>query len=494
MAPRRNRNPIGFTPWPVTFFTITVIGGILAVLVTLHNHVPSAPSNPTPVKGLNLTEAWHDLQVLTSGYHPYNSRKNDEIRNWLLLRIEEILQRNNLTFATESKKKNGDTKDDARAVVFKDITSNLTFSSGGGSTLGVAYTGLNVIVYLRGSDDEPGKFWEKSESPKRSGVLVNAHYDSVPSGYGATDDGVGVISILQLISYFSTRQPKRGIVFLLNNGEEDYLNGAYAFTQHPLSRFPHTFLNLEGAGAGGRAALFRSTDTEVTRAYKKVPYPFGTVISADGFKRGLVRSETDYIIFDGILGMRGLDVAFMEPRARYHTQEDSTRYTSRDSVWHMLSAAQGVTEQLANDESDRFDGEPLEKGKVASGTRTDAVWFDLFGRAFVVFELHTLFAISVTLLVVTPLVLIGMTALISHLDKWYPFSINKKLHADEVVRIGGLRAFFRTPFALAITTTALAGLAYLVTKINPYIIYSSEYSVWRYVHSTSTKLTSADKT
>ena len=129
------------------------------------------------------------------------------------------------------------------------------------------------------------------------------------------------MSILQLIKYFSTpgNQPKRGIIALLNNGEEDFLNGARVFARHPASRFPHTFLNLEGAGSGGRATIFRSTDTEVARFYRGTKNPFGTVVSADGFKRGLVRSQTDYIVFDGNLGMRGLDVAFMEPRARYHT-------------------------------------------------------------------------------------------------------------------------------------------------------------------------------
>jgi hypothetical protein len=310
---------------------------------------------------------------------------------------------------------------------------------------------------------------------------VNAHFDSVPSGYGATDDGVGVVSILQLISYFTVpeHKPKRGIVALLNNGEEDYLNGAYAFTQHPLSQFPHTFLNLEGAGAGGRAVLFRSTDAEVTKFYKKVPYPFGTVVSADGFKKKLVRSQTDYVIFNGELGMRGLDVAFMEPRSRYHTQEDSTRFTSKDSLWHMLSGAIATVEGLASDTSDEFDGPPVDDGKVSSGQGSDAVWFDLFGSVFAVFELHSFFAVSVTLLVVTPLVLLALTGLLIKLDKWYPFSSTKILEdTDEPIRISGLRGFFRTPVAYIAATGTLFGLVLLVAKINPYIVYSSGYSVW----------------
>jgi Peptidase family M28 len=478
----RSWNPVAFRPWPVAFFTVATYIALFTPLVTLHNVVPPAPSNPAPYSGINLTEAWWDLQVLTNGYHPYNSHRNDEVRDWLLTRIESIIKQNTASDAVYS------TSDepivgDAPAVVFNDITSNLSFSSSD-SALGIAFTGTNIMVYIRGSEDEPGVWWNgatQDKPRKKGGVLVNAHFDSVPSGFGATDDGVGVISVLQLISYFTLpeHKPKRGIVALLNNGEEDYLNGAYAFTQHPLSTFPHTFLNLEGAGAGGRAVLFRSTDTEVTKFYKAAPHPFGTVISADGFKRGLVRSQTDYVVFNGDLGMRGLDVAFMEPRSRYHTLEDSTTFTSKRSLWHMLSAALATMQGLTSDTSDRFDGPASAKGKVNSGQGTESVWFDLFGRAFAVFELHSLFAVSVTLLVVSPLFLIGLTLALIRADKFYPFSSRKLVDEEEdAVRLDGLRAIVRTPVVYVVASVALIALAYLLVKMNPYVIYSSEYSVW----------------
>jgi membrane protease PFF1-like protein/peptidase M28-like protein len=484
----KSRNPIGFTPLPVATIIVLVYGAILSILITFHNVIPKAPSN-LRITGINLTEAWHDLQILTNGYHPYNSHRNDEVRTWLLSRIKAILHKNDAL---------GGKAKDAPAVLFDDSSSNLTFASWD-SPLNVAFTGTNIIVYIRGTEDEAGPFWEKQSTtediqrqPKKGGVLVNAHFDSVPSGFGATDDGVGVVTVLQLIQYFThpDHRPKRGIVALLNNSEEDYLNGAIAFSQHPISSFPHTFLNLEGAGAGGRAVLFRSTDTEVTRFYKRSPHPFGSVISADGFKRGLIRSATDYTIFNGFLGMRGLDVAFMEPRARYHTNEDSVRYTSERSLWHMLSGALATMEGLSSDSSSQFDGKATGPGKVESGSGTTGVWFDLFGRAFAVFELHTLFAISVTLVVVTPLVLIALTLLLIRFDKWYPLSSRKILDdPEEEVRINGWKAVFRTPIAFVVSAGALIGLVFLLVKVNPYIIYSSEYSVWSMMLSLSFCLT-----
>lgn len=271
------RNPIAFTPFPVTIITSVVYIALIAALLVVHTVIPRAPKSTTPIPGVNLTEAWLDLHVLTEAYRPYNSRQNDHIRDWLLRRIESILAENNVLATSPSSSSTVLDPNSAAispVVIFSDLTSNVTFSSDRRENEGgisIYFEGTNIIVYIRGSEDEEGDWWLKNRKPQgKGGVLVNAHYDSVSTGYGATDDGVGVITILQLIKRFTVpgKQPKRGIVALLNNGEEDYLNGARVFTQHPLSQFTHTFLNLEGAGAGGRAALFRSTDTEVTRAYQ----------------------------------------------------------------------------------------------------------------------------------------------------------------------------------------------------------------------------------
>lgn len=94
------KNPFGFTTGPVTFWLIVVYAAFLIPLVYIHESVPSIPSN-TPYHGVNLTEAWHDLTTITKHYHPYNSRANDEVGNYLLTRIEEILDRNGVDWTKE---------------------------------------------------------------------------------------------------------------------------------------------------------------------------------------------------------------------------------------------------------------------------------------------------------------------------------------------------------------------------------------------------------
>lgn len=367
--------------------------------------------------------------------------------------------------------------------MFDDKISNISYN---GRETGHYFESTNKLVYIRGTEDEDGEWWKRDQGRKigKGGVLVNAHYDSVSTGYGATDDGMGCVSVLQMLDYYTKnvtgRQPKRGIVLLLNNGEEDGLYGAMAYVQSPLYYFTTTFVNLEGAGAGGRAILFRATDLEVVKAYNHAPHPFGSVIAFDGFQLGLIKSGTDYSVWKDNFGQRGLDIAFYRPRARYHTNQDDTRHASRESMWHMLTNSLAAVDYLQKDTSSFTDDSPAEgdKRKVSSGRPTEGAWFDMFGQGFASLELRGLFAWALTLLIVTPLILVLVSYLLSRNDKYYYFSRNAKVDADDAsVSLGGWKGFFRTPLAFVFSAGLTFAAAFLTHKVNPEIIYSSEYVV-----------------
>lgn len=290
--------------------------------------------------------------------------------------------------------------------------------------------------------------------------------------------------MLQLLSYFTSedRQPKNGIVLLFNNAEEDGLLGARAFGYSPLLKFCHTFVNLEGAGAGGRAMLFRTTDLQAAKAYSKSPHPFGSVIAANAFERGVIKSATDYEIYGNIYGQRGMDIAFYEPRARYHTDEDDARHASVNSIWHMLSAARASTEKLSQTTSTTFSGERSDgrKDLVQNGKQAAGVWFDMFGNAWVVLALRGLFAWSLTLLVATPLILFAITYVLIRKDKYYFFARDIKTHhdiGDDPIAIGGWKGFSRFPLAFIFAAALTIASVFLLAKFNPFIIYSSSYAV-----------------
>ncbi|KAF2717463.1 peptidase M28 [Polychaeton citri CBS 116435] len=483
-------NPIAFRPVQVTFIASAVYIAIVAVLLWVHLVVPSAPADASPATGINLTEAFYDLRVITAHPHSFQQRQNAVVRSYLLKRLEEILERNGVDYKLESSRGGATSAEALQAgpktvTVFDDLESNATYTDKWRKKPWSIYQeSENIIVYLRGTEDDESDWWHGNETYKgEGGVLVNAHLDSVPTAYGATDDGMGVVTILQLISHFTSegKQPRHGIVALLNNGEEEGLNGAYAYLRHPIAQIPRTFLNLEGAGAGGRAMLFRSTDAEVTKFYARSRYPFGSVLSGDGFKRGLIQSGTDYSVFNIAGGLRGLDVAFFDPRARYHTDQDDARDTSIDSLWHMLSTSLETMTGLSSHIGSDFEGTLDDKGVLKPAKGSDGVWFDVLGRGFASLELTALFGLSVALLVAAPIVLILLELILVKQDKWYPFTRKRYLHNsddDEAVQISGLRGFFRFPVIFIVSTAATVALAFLVTKVNPYILYSSEYSVW----------------
>ncbi len=96
------RNPFAFRPVQVTFWTTLVYVALLAPLIYIHESVPHAPDDADLPPGLSLGEAWEDLANITRAYHPYNVHANDDVRNWILLRTQQILDQNRVSWTTES--------------------------------------------------------------------------------------------------------------------------------------------------------------------------------------------------------------------------------------------------------------------------------------------------------------------------------------------------------------------------------------------------------
>ncbi|KAF9237861.1 hypothetical protein BU15DRAFT_88557 [Melanogaster broomeanus] len=188
------------------------------------------------------------------------------------------------------------------------------------------------------------------------GFLLSAHFDSVSTASGTTDDSMGVVTLMQMV------EPRRTVIFNINNGEEDGLNGAHAFMEHPWANISDVFLNLEGAAAGGRPVMFRATATAPLYSWTgdHVPHPHANVLFAEAFARGVIRSGTDYSVYEQA-GLHGLDFAFYRGRSRYHTKYDSIpgMEGGKRALWAMMEGTRGA----------------------------------MFGAALVVFSLETLFHI-----------------------------------------------------------------------------------------------------
>lgn len=159
-------------------------------------------------------------------------------------------------------------------------------------------------------------------------LLINCHYDSVPTSPGSSDDIVScavMLEVLLSLSQHSEALPNE-VIFLFNGAEENILQAAHGFiTQHPWAKSVVGFVNLEACGAGGKQMLFQADPerTWLLQSYASgAPFPQGSVIAQDIFKSGLIPSDTDYRVFKHFGNLPGLDFAYVKNGYVYHTKFD----------------------------------------------------------------------------------------------------------------------------------------------------------------------------
>ena len=186
----------------------------------------------------------------------------------------------------------------------------------------------NVFVRLPGS-----------EGQGRSGLLLVAHYDSVPTGPGASDDTASASALLEtaraLMRDRAAHGPPPGDIALLwTDAEEPGLMGARAFTQQPpfpLSP-PPIVLNFEARGVSGPSLMFETGPENATlvREYAHAaPQPTASSLFYAVYK--ILPNDSDFTEFRKA-HLRGLNFAFIDGLARYHTALDDTVHVGAGSL------------------------------------------------------------------------------------------------------------------------------------------------------------------
>ncbi|OVA10130.1 Peptidase M28 [Macleaya cordata] len=227
-----------------------------------------------------------------------------------------------------------------------------------------------------------------SSTAEENTILVSSHIDTVFSTEGAGDCSSCVAVMLELARGISqwAHGFKNAVIFLFNTGEEEGLNGAHSFiTQHPWSSSVRLAIDLEAMGIGGQSSIFQAgPDSWAIENFAKVAkYPSGQIIAQDLFFSGVIKSATDFQIYKEVAGLSGLDFAYTDIGAVYHTKNDKLKLLKPGSLQHLGENMLAFLLQTATS-SHLPKGKSVETDKDAG--EEQAIFFDILGSYMVVYH------------------------------------------------------------------------------------------------------------
>lgn len=195
----------------------------------------------------------------------------------------------------------------------------------------------NVIAVLHGQD---------RSAPA---LLVMAHIDSVPHSPGAADDGIGVVTMIEMARALKTGAvPQRDVIFLFTDSEEAGLLGARAFfDQHPLAARVGALLNLDARGSRGRTVMFETGPDNagmVALYARNAALPSASSLSAFAYRH--MPNSTDFTVALS-RQIPGLNFAIIENQFDYHAASSTVANLDLGSLQHMGDQVLAAGRELA---------------------------------------------------------------------------------------------------------------------------------------------------
>ncbi len=223
---------------------------------------------------------------------------------------------------------------------------------------GVGIKAKNIIARIKGT--KQGK-----------ALLLLSHYDSAPTvSLGASDDGAGVVTILEGIRAFLAQKNdfKNDIIILISDAEELGLLGASAFVKHHRwTKDVGLVINFEARGSGGASYLLIETNggnkkliTEFSKANPKVPV--GNSLMYSIYK--MLPNDTDLTVFREDGDIEGLNFAFIDRFYNYHMASDNYENLDANTLEHQGTYLMAMLGHFSN-----YDLSDLK-------TETDNVYFN----------------------------------------------------------------------------------------------------------------------
>ena len=251
-----------------------------------------------------------------------------------------------------------------------------------------AYTNLtNVAVRVRRRGELNG---DGDQNQNQKAVLLNAHFDTTLGSPGGADCAscVGVLlEVLRVLIHDKQNVPNAPVVFLLNGGEETFMQAAHGFVaHHPWRSTIGVVINVEATGSAGPDVLFRETGGWPAELYAKVAQrPVATATIRDLVRFANLPVDTDFSVFvDPALNygnLPGIDLASMLDGFAYHTDRDLVERIEKGSVQvygeNVLAATRAFAAELEKRRAADSDENDSDRRTIASGE--GGAFFDVFG-------------------------------------------------------------------------------------------------------------------
>ena len=201
-------------------------------------------------------------------------------------------------------------------------------------------------------------------------ILLDAHYDSVPTGPGASDNASAVAALLETARALKAndRPLANDVIFFFSDGEEIDLMGAAAFVEeHPWAKDVGLVLDFEARGRSGPEYTFETSPDNnwlISQYAQAAPYPLASSLMYEIYRQ--LPNDTDFTVFKDA-GYAGLNFAAIGDSAYYHTALDNAENVDLGSLQYQGSYALALIRHFGD----------LDLADAHGG---DAVYFNALGN------------------------------------------------------------------------------------------------------------------
>ena len=301
----------------------TLISILIISLTVYFSFNDLSPSSKKSIEstGFSVENALNHLKVITKEPHYTSSYYHQEVQNYIINELDKM------GLETE-------------------IQNQVVLSS-----RRVGTNAANIIGTIKGS---------------RSGksLVLLTHYDSsAHSSFGASDAGSGVVTILEGVRAFLSKNiiPLNDIHVVFTDAEEIGLLGAEAFVKnHKLIDNVGLVLNFEARGSGGPSYMLMETNgmnskliSEFANANPRFPAANSLMYSI--YK--MLPNDTDLTVFREQANINGFNFAFIGDHFDYHTSLDTYERLDRNTLLHQADYFMSMVNHFSKSDLSNLDSD-----------------------------------------------------------------------------------------------------------------------------------------